>query len=273
MAKVPPCKEVIISKFILFWRRAFLNRDISVFSKETLCQLSLCSVKRHLLGEFSKDFYVCYSVLQTNRGNRDGQMINQWEAELAHLASRRGTLVIFAAMRWILPCAQGKPRVKAMAKDLCHKTIGSHSGLPNKHLGGMTSQCQTSCYPWLGQNDYRVPVLSIPHSWYNLVGSILSNFSVLNTGVCMCSNVHRPGWARRTHPKSEHSHPGSDGTFRTLPVSIVMSFLCSLIDRKRKPMHRVIESMCCRPGFWISLCNIRYLKSTSPYLFFLNVLL
>lgn len=41
MAQVPPWKAVIMSETILFWRIAFPIRDISVFSKDQFCQLSL----------------------------------------------------------------------------------------------------------------------------------------------------------------------------------------------------------------------------------------
>ena len=40
MAQVPPCKAVIMSKAILFWRTAFLIRDIIVFIKDRLRCLS-----------------------------------------------------------------------------------------------------------------------------------------------------------------------------------------------------------------------------------------
>lgn len=36
----------------------------------------MLAIIQDLLGEFSKSFYVCYNVLQANRGNKDGsQMI------------------------------------------------------------------------------------------------------------------------------------------------------------------------------------------------------
>lgn len=58
-------------KTVLFWRKAFLSRDISVFSKHKLCRLS-----GSLLGKFSKSFYGCYYLLQVTGGNKDsGQMI------------------------------------------------------------------------------------------------------------------------------------------------------------------------------------------------------
>lgn len=50
---------------------------------------------------------------------------------------------------------------------------------------------------------------------------------------------------------------GSDGIFRILPVSSLMGCLSSLIDRKRIPMSSVIDSICYRPGFWISSSSIR----------------
>ena len=40
MAQAHPCEAVIMSKAVLFWRTAFLIRDISVFSKDRLYQLS-----------------------------------------------------------------------------------------------------------------------------------------------------------------------------------------------------------------------------------------
>ena len=40
MAQMPPFETIIMSKSILFWRRVVLIRDISVFSKDRLCQLS-----------------------------------------------------------------------------------------------------------------------------------------------------------------------------------------------------------------------------------------
>lgn len=36
MAQVLPCEAVIISKAILFWRAAFVIRDVSVFCKDRL---------------------------------------------------------------------------------------------------------------------------------------------------------------------------------------------------------------------------------------------
>lgn len=38
--QVSPCEAGIMSKAIIFWRTVFLIRDISVFSKDRLCQLS-----------------------------------------------------------------------------------------------------------------------------------------------------------------------------------------------------------------------------------------
>lgn len=59
MAQVPPYEAVIMPTDILFWRRAFLIRDISVFSKYRFAGYHL-----GLLGEFNKGFNICYDVLQ-----------------------------------------------------------------------------------------------------------------------------------------------------------------------------------------------------------------
>ena len=66
---------------------------------------------------------------------------------------------------------------------------------------------------------------------------------------------------------------GSEGDiFRTLPVSSLMGCPCSFTDRKRIPMPSVIDIVCHRPGFWINVGNIRWIKSTSLKFFFLSVL-
>lgn len=54
MAQVPPGKAVIMSKAILFWKKAFLIRDIQ------------CSVRTVIVS-----YHFC-NVLQTNGGNKEG---------------------------------------------------------------------------------------------------------------------------------------------------------------------------------------------------------
>lgn len=53
------------------------------------------------------------------------------------------------------------------------------------------------------------------------------------------------------------THGSSGGIFRTLSVGGLMGCLCSLIDRKRTAMPHVIEDVCHRPGFWVSVGNSR----------------
>lgn len=66
MAQVPPCQAAIISKTSLFWRTAFLIRDISEFSKDRL----FLAIIQGLLGELSKAFYVWTYILQVSGGTK-----------------------------------------------------------------------------------------------------------------------------------------------------------------------------------------------------------
>lgn len=61
----------------------------------------------------------------------------------------------FITLGLSLPDTQGEPRVHAVAQtqvgshgqNLCHTTIESHLGSPNKYLGSTTGQFQVSRYP------------------------------------------------------------------------------------------------------------------------------
>lgn len=78
------------------------------------------------------------------------------------------------------------------------------------------------------------------------------------------SNVHNPGWAILIYCKSDRNHHGSSGgILGILPVSSLMGYLYSLIDRKRTPMPYVVNGVCHRPGSWGSTDNIRSINSTS----------
>lgn len=195
-----------------------------------------------------------------------------------HLALRRGKLTIFVTKGWVLPCAQGKPGMHwpnnhpggNHDQNFCHTSSGSPLGLPNKYLARACSLYQYSCYTLVWQNDYIVPVISIPYPWCDWVGSALSGFSVL------CLSVLCLTWNRlREHiPNlSALTLVSAGGIFRTLSVTNLTGCLYSLTDRKRISMPSVIDGMCQGPGFWISIDNIRCIRSTSPSLFFLYVLL
>lgn len=109
MAQVPPCQAVVMSKAILFWRTAVFFGDISVFTKDRLCRLSLkpCWVKL-VRGS------VCpmLSSRPMEGKKMEAKWWCQWETECDLLAFRRGRLATFVTIGWVLPCAQGKPRVQ-----------------------------------------------------------------------------------------------------------------------------------------------------------------
>lgn len=70
------------------------------------------------------------------------------------------------------------------------------------------------------------------------------------------------------------AQPHHDGDiFRTLLVSSLMGCPSSLIDRNRVPVPRVMDRVCHRLGFWISIGDSRGIKGTSPSWFFLNILI
>lgn len=66
--QLPPCKVVIMSKALLFWRTACLLRHISSVQE----RLALSAVIQPLLGECSKGFYVRYNILHANGGDKGG---------------------------------------------------------------------------------------------------------------------------------------------------------------------------------------------------------
>lgn len=55
------------------------------------------------------------------------------------------------------------------------------------------------------------------------------------------------------------TYDSDSGIYRTFLAGNLMGCLCSIIDTKRIPMPRVIDSVCHRPGFWINIGNIKVL--------------
>lgn len=56
-----------------------------------------------------------------------------WKTEHTYLAFRRERLAIFDTKKWILPCAQGKPRMQQPKYPYGNNGhTESYSGLPNK---------------------------------------------------------------------------------------------------------------------------------------------
>ena len=100
---------MITSKAFLFWRTAFHIRDISVFGKDGLCWLSFKPCWVNLVRGRK---WAITSSRPLEGTKTTIKRSYQWKIECAHLALRRGRLAAFASKGWILPCAQGKPRVQ-----------------------------------------------------------------------------------------------------------------------------------------------------------------
>lgn len=104
---------------------------------------------------------MCCNVCKATGANKDGsQMIVPIKDRVYPSCLRRGRLPTVVTMGPVLPVPRENPaysspttQVEAMAKDLCHKTTGLHLGLPDKHLHGMTSQCQASRLPLHERTD------------------------------------------------------------------------------------------------------------------------
>lgn len=92
MAEVPPCEAVLMSKAILFWKTAFLIRDISVFSKDRLCRLSF---KACWVNELRVSVCAIMSSRPMERTDTAAKWSYQWETERAYLALRKGRLASF----------------------------------------------------------------------------------------------------------------------------------------------------------------------------------
>lgn len=172
-----------------------------------------------------------------------------------------------------LGAAAQLPRQKPWPKICVIQPLGwSYSGPPNKYQDSTSSQCQTSHYPVIGQNDYTVPVISIPHM-PGIIASVLFRVIFLfpNIGMPGFSNVDNPGWVTWSYPNINTAIHGSNyAIFRLFSISSLMGCLCSLTDRKRKPMPNV--NVCHRADLWINISNIRWIKSTSSVLFFLRAI-
>lgn len=78
MTQVPPFEAVIMSKPILFWRMAFLIKDISVFSEDMLCWLSFtaCWVN-------SVRASICAITSSRTMEGTEMADLNQWKTECA----------------------------------------------------------------------------------------------------------------------------------------------------------------------------------------------
>lgn len=153
------------------------------------------------------------------------------------------------APREIPGCSGSTIQVEATAKDRYYPNIGSHSGLPNKYLGGVTSQCQTSHHP-LKYNRMATGFQCYPSHISGIIGLVLfSHFSIPNIGVPDVQMFITRGESHEMVPSvSTATHGPNGGISRTLLVSNLTDCLCGLIDRKRTPMPNVMDSVSHWPG-------------------------
>lgn len=124
-----------MSKVIQFWRTFFLIRDISAFSKDRICQLSLRACWVHLVR-----IVVCAIISSRSmEGIKNSvQSIVQVYKRTCPPGLEEREVGIFHHHKIDFPLCWEKiqgagstTQVEATVKDLCHTTTGSHLGLPN----------------------------------------------------------------------------------------------------------------------------------------------
>ena len=89
MARVPPCRVVIMSKAILFWRKAFFIRDILVFSMDRLCWLSLEACWGNLV---KASMCAVISSRPVEGTKIVAKWLYQWKTECVHQALKKRRL-------------------------------------------------------------------------------------------------------------------------------------------------------------------------------------
>ena len=203
------------------------------------------------------------------------QMVAKWLSHLitehAHLAFRGSRLAFcfFLSLDGFSPVARENPGWApwpnhtggSQAKDSCHTTPGGCSGLSINFLGRLSSQGQTRNHPLIWQNDCTVLLISTPPSLMQLDWFHLEWFFCLQHRAAGVQISLTPGELHEltSDPDLTTATHGSDGwCFRTFPISSLVGCLCSLSERI--PMPSVIGSVCHRPGFWISISSISWIK-------------
>lgn len=150
MTFISPCKTVIMTRVIPFWRTGLLTRDNSGFIKDIHCLLSF---RAYWLNLVRASMCAVTSFRPMEDTNMVAKWLYQWKIEYAYLVLRGERLAIFVTKQWLLPCAQVKPRVQQ----------------PN-HQGGNHSQRFVSHNHWVpfratqyirGQHNQSVPNQSL----------------------------------------------------------------------------------------------------------------
>lgn len=174
-------------------------------------------------------------------------------------------------------CAQGKVRVQ----------LPDHSGETHVQNGvphnqwvpfGATQQIpdhnqslSSKSLSFSVLNDCTVPGISTPFSQFSWVNSARGDALIPSIGPPRCPNIHTRGKPHKLIPHLSIDINGSHSdVFRVLPVSSLTGCLYSLIDRKRIPKAGIINSVCYRPGLWLSIGHIGWIKSPHSSSSFLN---
>lgn len=107
-AQVLPWEAAKMSKAILLWRTAFLMKDISVYNKDKLHQLSFSTC---WLNFIRASICTITSLMPTEGTPTADKWSYLSKTEHVHLDFRKGTLATSVTVGQVLPCTQGKPRV------------------------------------------------------------------------------------------------------------------------------------------------------------------